>query len=97
MASLDDLITKLPNGVDTNVGERGAQLSGGQRQRIGVARALYFNSEVLFFDEATSALDTQTEKEITEAINKLSDIGFTIVIIAHRESSLKSVDRMITI
>lgn len=97
MASLKEFVDSLPNGLDTNVGERGAQLSGGQRQRVGIARALYFDSEVLFFDEATSALDPQTELEITESINKLSQEGLTMVIIAHRETSLKHVTRLIEI
>ncbi len=97
LASLDDLVEKLSNGTDTNVGERGAQLSGGQRQRIGIARALYFDSEVLFFDEATSSLDTQTEKEITDAISSLSGKGLTMIIIAHRESSLVGADRIINL
>lgn len=97
LASLDDFVTSLPNGVDTTLGERGTQLSGGQRQRIGIARALYFDSEVLFFDEATSALDAQTENEITESINKLSREGLTMIIIAHRKSSLKSATKIVTI
>jgi len=97
LASLQELVAKMPEGLNTMVGERGAQLSGGQRQRVGIARALYFDSEVLFFDEATSALDAQTEKEITESINNLSGKGLTMIIIAHRESSLKGADRIINI
>ena len=91
-ASLTSLVDNLQKGINTMVGERGAQLSGGQRQRVGIARALYFNSEVLFFDEATSALDPQTEIEINESIKKLSHQGLTMVIIAHRETSLEGVD-----
>ena len=94
-ASLISLVDNLQNGLDTRVGERGAQLSGGQRQRVGIARALYFDSEVLFFDEATSALDPQTEIEINESIRKLSKQGLTMMIIAHRETSLEGVDRII--
>ncbi len=97
LASLQEVVDKMPKGLDTMVGERGAQLSGGQRQRVGIARALYFDSEVLFFDEATSALDAQTEKEITESINNLAGKGLTMIIIAHRESSLKGADRIINI
>jgi len=95
LASLQELVERMPDGLNTMVGERGAQLSGGQRQRVGIARALYFDSEVLFFDEATSALDTQTEKEITESISNLSGKGLTMIIIAHRESSLTGADRII--
>jgi len=94
-ASLGPLLKTLPKGIHTRIGERGAQLSGGQRQRVGIARALYFNSEVLFFDEATSALDPQTEIEINESIRKLSKQGLTMMIIAHRETSLEGVDRII--
>jgi len=94
-ASLLPLLETLSDGIHTRVGERGAQLSGGQRQRVGIARALYFDSEVLFFDEATSALDPQTELEINESIRKLSHQGLTMMIIAHRETSLESVDRIL--
>ena len=94
-ASLTSLVDNLQKGINTMVGERGAQLSGGQRQRVGIARALYFNSEVLFFDEATSALDPQTEIEINESIKKLSYQGLTMVIIAHRETSLEGVGRVL--
>jgi len=96
-ASLNELIAELPNGIDTNVGERGTRLSGGQRQRVGIARALYSGAKVLFFDEATSSLDTETEKEITEAINNLSGGDLTMFIIAHRHSTLKYCDRIIEI
>lgn len=94
-ASLTDLVNKWPNGVNTQLGERGAQLSGGQRQRVGIARALYSNSKILLFDEATSALDNQTEEEITESIKKLSENNLTMIIIAHRYTTLKYCDRII--
>jgi ABC-type multidrug transport system fused ATPase/permease subunit len=96
-ARLSELIAELPNGIDTLVGERGSRISGGQRQRIGIARALYSGAKVLFFDEATSSLDTETEKEITEAINNLSGGDLTMIIIAHRLSTLKYCDRIIEI
>ncbi|HNR18608.1 MAG TPA: ABC transporter ATP-binding protein [Bacteroidia bacterium] len=94
-ASLDKFISTLPKGLDTEVGERGTSLSGGQRQRIGIARALYRNAQVLIFDEATSALDTQTEQEVSEAIDALSTSNRTIFIIAHRITTLKNCDRII--
>lgn len=94
-ASLKELVDNLPEGVNTHVGERGALLSGGQRQRVGIARALYSGASVLLFDEATSALDQQTENEITEAINKLVETDLTMIIIAHRYSTLKYCDRII--
>lgn len=94
-ASLKELVRDLPNGMDTMVGERGTRLSGGQRQRVGIARALYSGAKILFFDEATSALDTETETEITEAINSLAGDELTMFIIAHRLSTLKYCDRII--
>lgn len=86
----------LPQGLDTPLGEYGSRLSGGQKQRIGIARALYKEAEVLFFDEATSALDNRTEQEINEALKSLSGRyrELTMIIIAHRESSLKVCNRI---
>lgn len=94
---LNDFVASLSEGVDTPIGESGCRLSGGQRQRVGIARALYKQAEVLFFDEATSSLDSATEKEITEAIRVLSDNHreLTLILIAHRESSLAFCDRII--
>ncbi len=98
-ASLEEFVAKLPNGLQTRIGECGALLSGGQRQRIGIARALYKGAQVLFFDEATSSLDNQTEQSINEAIVDLArnNEALTIVVIAHRESSLGYCDRVITL
>ena len=94
LASLEGLVKSLPQGVDTMIGERGSRLSGGQRQRISIARSLYRNAEILIFDEATSALDNQTEQEVSEAIDSLSDADKTIFIIAHRITTLKNCDRI---
>ena len=97
-ASLTKFIESLDEGIDTLVGERGTNLSGGQRQRIGIARALYFDSEVLFFDEVTSALDPETEVEINKTIESLSvNDGITIVMIAHKETGLDFVNKIIRI
>lgn len=93
-ASLDGLIDSLPEGLDSPIGERGSRLSGGQRQRISIARSLYRNASVLIFDEATSALDNQTEQEVSEAIDSLSDSHKTIFIIAHRITTLRNCDRI---
>lgn len=93
-AQLEDLVNSFTDGLQTQIGERGAKLSGGQRQRIGIARALYHGAEILFFDEATSALDSDTEREVTEAINELRADNLTMVIIAHRESTLKYCDKI---
>jgi ABC-type multidrug transport system fused ATPase/permease subunit len=93
-ASLDKHINSLPNGVNSQIGEKGNNLSGGQRQRIGIARSLYRNAEILIFDEATSALDNQTENEVTESIDSLSETNKTIFIIAHRITTLRNCDRI---
>lgn len=93
-ASLEPFVRSLPNGLDTQVGEKGSNISGGQRQRIGIARSLYRKAEILVFDEATSALDSDTENEVTEAINALSATSKTMFIIAHRVTTLRNCDRI---
>ncbi|WP_026462948.1 ABC transporter ATP-binding protein [Adhaeribacter aquaticus] len=93
-ASLKQFVEDLPHGVDTFIGERGSKLSGGQRQRIGIARALYKKTELIILDEATSALDNETEKEVNEAINKLSETDITILIIAHRITTLRECNKI---
>lgn len=93
-ASLTDFVASLPEGLNTPIGERGSRLSGGQRQRVGIARALYKRAEILLLDEATSALDNETEREVSEAINKLSHTNMTIFIIAHRLTTLQDCDRI---
>ena len=98
-ASLGEFVNSLPNGINTRIGECGALLSGGQRQRIAIARALYKQADILFFDEATSSLDNATEQSINEAIEHLSasNKGLTIVVVAHRESSLRYCDKIVTL
>jgi ABC-type multidrug transport system fused ATPase/permease subunit len=93
---LTKLIERLPNGINTIVGERGIKLSGGERQRIAIARALYKDPEVLIFDEATSALDHDTESKIMDTIYK---IGYnkTLIMIAHRTSTLSRCNRIVEI
>jgi ABC-type multidrug transport system fused ATPase/permease subunit len=93
-ASLERLVERLEHGYHTPIGERGVQLSGGERQRIGIARALYKQARIIVLDEATSALDTKTEKQVIEAINSL-DRGLTILMIAHRLSTLRGCDLII--
>jgi ABC-type multidrug transport system fused ATPase/permease subunit len=90
-AQLLDFINSLPEGLETVVGERGVRLSGGQKQRIGIARALYNDPELLVLDEATSALDNNTEKEFMTTLSNLQK-NKTIIIIAHRLSTLKKCD-----
>jgi len=90
----DFVVSQLPQGYDTRVGERGVRLSGGQRQRIGIARALYKRSELIVFDEATSALDTLTEEALVDAIEALPQ-DRTMLVIAHRLSTVRSCDRIV--
>lgn len=92
-AQLKSFVESLPDGIYTQIGERGARLSGGQRQRIGIARALYHDPQILFMDEATSALDSRTEKEIMNSINQLKG-DKTIIIIAHRLSTIERCDKV---
>ena len=87
------IISNLPHGYDTKVGERGVRLSGGQRQRIGIARALYQKPKLLIFDEATSALDNLTEQLIMNNINNL-DYDITMIMIAHRLGTLINCDKI---
>jgi ABC-type multidrug transport system fused ATPase/permease subunit len=94
LASLSGLVAELPEGLYTPLNERGSNLSGGQKQRIAIARAIYKGAEVLIFDEATSALDSKTEEEITNAIGELGKEDLTIIIIAHRYTSLKYCDKI---
>jgi ATP-binding cassette subfamily B protein len=94
LSQIDSTIESWAEQYGTRVGERGVRLSGGQRQRIGIARALYKQSDVLILDEATSALDSDTERAIMSAIDKL-DKNITILIVAHRLTTLKICDYVI--
>lgn len=91
LAQLETLINELPDGLNTNVGERGVRLSGGQRQRVGIARALYHDPNVIVLDEATSSLDVETESSVMESIRALHGTK-TILIIAHRYSTIQHCD-----
>ncbi len=93
-ARLKSFVDSLPDGLATRVGERGVRLSGGQRQRIGIARALYRDPTVLVLDEATSALDNDTEREFVEAIKDI-DRSTTVIVVAHRISTVSHCDRII--
>jgi ATP-binding cassette, subfamily B, bacterial PglK len=94
IANLHDfVVSELPEGYQTRVGERGVRLSGGQRQRIGIARALYHDPDVLILDEATSALDNLTEQAVMEAVNNLGHRK-TIILIAHRLTTVRNCDRI---
>ena len=90
-AQMFEFVKGLPEGISTQIGERGVRLSGGQRQRLGIARALYVKPKILVFDEATSALDIETEGEIMSAINNLHG-KITMIIIAHRLQTIEGCD-----
>ena len=96
LAQLDEFVSELDEGIETVLGERGVRLSGGQRQRIGIARALYRRPKLLVLDEATSALDNQIEKEVMASIYSLDD-SITIIIVAHRLTTLDGCDEIITL
>ena len=93
LSNLYEFVSKLEKGVHSKVGERGVQLSGGQRQRIGIARTLYYDSDVLIFDEATSALDGITEKIIMDSIQDFTGKK-TLILIAHRLTTIKKCDEI---
>jgi ABC-type multidrug transport system fused ATPase/permease subunit len=95
-AQLDTFVSNLIEGINTPVGERGVKLSGGQRQRIGIARALYYDPQILILDEATSALDNNTENEVMNSIYEMSGT-LTIIIIAHRLTTLNKCNRIIEV
>jgi len=95
-ASADKFITKLSDGYDTQVGERGASVSGGERQRLAIARAILKNPPILIFDEASSNLDSQSEAVVQEAIEQLAG-NKTLIIIAHRLSTIKKADLILVI
>ena len=96
ISQLEDVISNLPEGFNTLIGERGIRLSGGQKQRIGIARALYRDAKVIVLDEATSALDNITEQKLMEDIDQLGT-SVTVIMIAHRISSLKNCQKIIKV
>jgi ATP-binding cassette subfamily B protein len=96
IANLEELISSLPNGIDTKIGSEGHGLSQGQKQRILIARAVYKDPEIIMLDEATNALDANNEREI---INSFTDFfkGRTVIVIAHRLSTVRNADQIVVL
>jgi len=95
-AAIHNVVMRLPNGYETQVGERGLKLSGGEKQRVALARAFLKNPRLLLCDEATSALDSTTESEILESLRQLA-VGRTAIFIAHRLSTARQCDQIVVL
>lgn len=95
-AGAEEFILEMPQGYDTQIGERGVKLSGGQKQRLAIARALLYDAPILILDEATSSVDTETEAKISTALQKLME-GRTTVVIAHRLSTVRNADKIVVL
>lgn len=98
IAHAEEFIKMLPEGYDSNVGQRGSSLSGGQKQRLAIARAVYQNSSILIMDEATSALDIRSELLLKEALrNLMTNHTVTVLIIAHQQEMVLMADRIVSL
>ncbi len=94
---IDEFINQLPNSYNSIVNEQGVNLSGGQKQRLAIARALYRNPDILILDEATSSLDPTSEQKVQEALNWFKEQAKTIIIIAHRLTTIKNCDTILVL
>ncbi len=95
-ANIHDSIMVMPDGYDTQIGERGIRLSGGQKQRVAIARAILRNSPIIILDEATASVDVETEQQIQNSIAHMAG-NHTIIAIAHRLSTIRSADKILVI
>ena len=95
-ACLEDVVRRLPHGLETEIGDRGVRLSGGEQQRVSIARALLRGADVLLLDEATAALDTMTERKVQRALEE-SGHGRTVIVVAHRLSTVRHADKILVI
>ncbi len=96
IAHVTDFIKKLPEGLDTFIGEKGVKLSGGEKQRVGIARAVFKEPQILFLDEATSHLDTESEEKIKDSLHRFFQ-NVTAIVIAHRLSTIREMDRILVL
>ena len=94
---ISDFISRLPEGVETLIGEKGLKLSGGEKQRVGIARALFKQPQILFLDEATSHLDLESEEKIQDSLHKCFKQEMTAIVIAHRLSTVREMDRIVVL
>ncbi|GBG08064.1 putative multidrug ABC transporter, partial [Paenibacillus agaridevorans] len=95
-AGAADVVRRLPQGLDTEIGDKGVRLSGGEKQRLVLARALLREPSVLILDEATSALDTETERRVQETLERLRE-RIAVIVIAHRLSTIRKADQVIVV
>ena len=93
LAHLDEWVSELDHGINTKIGERGVKISGGQKQRLGIARALYYDADLIVFDEGTSSLDGISEKKIMNAVHDLASQK-TLIMIAHKLQTVKKCDQI---